>query len=186
MPDQEEKTTTGSSNKTVTLVIVIVAIVAVLGIAGYFLSGYLAKKAANQLINSGLNASGIKSGGLTNLGEENNSFATATESNPTDSLTLTANNKMKPLITLYYGEVKLTSWFQMEKTSTLMYLAKEKPTVEAGQKLTAALEADGYTKLVETSENGDYGTVLTKEGAQINISANGEEKTINVIYGLAN
>jgi len=150
----------GGSNKTVvTVIIIVVAVLLVLGVGGYFLSRYLAQKAAESLV------SGLTGGKVTTQGDDGASLNLGDTSIKTGSLASWPTDL--PISLQQPEDVTVKSTSKIASSQTWIVNIADIPTNAIDNYITD-LEGKGWTK---TSDDNIVirMIILTKDSWQLGI-----------------
>lgn len=171
MPDEQLK----QKSNTTTIIIIIVVVLGVLGVGGYLLKNYLARKTAEALI-SATTGGALK---VNTKGDDSATLQLGDLKTSTGSLAKWPTDLPISVPEYTGGTIKASTKLASDQTWMITY---EKTTVDAVAKYKAALATAGWTADVSNATIVDIST-YTKDSWQLSLvydqTSNGVQITIS-------
>lgn len=153
----------GKKTNIALIIIIIVVILIVLGGVGGYLIYAKAKKTLKNAVSSTTPTSTTTDSSDTSGSSATDVFSQAKDNTPTDALTISLNNDLKPVLTQLFTTAKLESFAASSNDfSTLSYATKKAIANTDATSIETAMIAKGYTKTANVTTSDGFMLAFTK------------------------
>ncbi|MFA7243899.1 MAG: hypothetical protein WC080_01230 [Patescibacteria group bacterium] len=154
------------------ILIVVLVLVVVGGGISYGIYRFVKNRVHNAVSDVIKDTTGVNTD-TTNIGTDTNDYSQVQEVTPSDSLSISVNAEIKPILTNLFGGAKLSLWSSATDSATLYYTTKNEVNASKYSDIENAFVNAGYTKTANYNTSDSFSAYFDKGDISMYIVSSG-------------